>query len=90
MSLELGNLQTMNTIALGLMMKRCGLLHKESVMKAFSHRFVGKDKVITINGKALDLGLSLLYPRSSLKYTRSQRAYKGRVHFVPCMLFTGS
>lgn len=60
MSLELGNMQTMNTIALGLMMKRCRLLHKESVMKAFSHRFAGRDKVITINGRALDLGLSLL------------------------------
>lgn len=59
MSIELGNIQTMNTISLGLMMKRCGLLHKESVMKAFGHRFAGKDKVIAINGKALDLGLSL-------------------------------
>ena len=59
MSIELGNMQTMNTIALGLMMKRCGLLHKESVMKAFAHRFAGKDKVVAINGKALDLGLSL-------------------------------
>lgn len=60
MSLALGNMQTMNTIALGLMMKRCSLLHKESVMKAFAHRFAGKDKVIAINGKALDLGLNLL------------------------------
>lgn len=59
MSIELGNMQTMNSIALGLMMKRCGLLHKESVMKAFAHRFASKDKVIAINGKALELGLSL-------------------------------
>ena len=28
-------------------------------MKAFAHRFAGKDKVVAINGKALDLGLSL-------------------------------
>lgn len=59
MSIELGNMQTMNTIALGLMMKRCGLLHQDSVMKAFAHRFAGKDKVVAINGKALELGLSL-------------------------------
>ena len=59
MSIELGNMQTMNTIALGVMMKRCGLLHKDSVMKAFAHRFAGKDKVVAINEKALDLGLTL-------------------------------
>ena len=60
MSIEqVGNIQTANTIALGLIMKRQGLLHKESVMKAFAHRFAGKDKVIAVNEKALDLGLSL-------------------------------
>ena len=56
---QVGNIQTANTIALGLIMKRQGLLHKESVMKAFAHRFAGKDKVIAVNEKALDLGLSL-------------------------------
>ena len=60
MSIEqIGNIQTANTIALGLIMKRQGLLHKESVMKAFAHRFAGKDKVVAVNEKALDLGLSL-------------------------------
>lgn len=59
MSIELGNMQTANTIALGVIMKRCGLLHKESVMAAFAGRFAGKEKVIAVNEKALDLGLSL-------------------------------
>lgn len=59
MSIELGNMQTANTIALGVIMKRCGLLHKETVMAAIASRFEGKDKVIAINDKALDLGLSL-------------------------------
>jgi len=56
---QVGNIQTANTIALGLIMKRRGLLHKETVMKAFAHRFEGKDKVIAVNEKALDLRLSL-------------------------------
>jgi len=59
MSIELGNMQTANTIALGVIMKRCGLLHKESVMAAFGNRFAGKDKVIAINEKALEKGFSL-------------------------------
>ena len=60
MSIEhIGNMQTANTIALGVMMKRCGLLHKETIMQAFASRFAGKDKVIAMNEKALDLGLSL-------------------------------
>ena len=60
MSIEqVGNIQTANTIALGLIMKRRGLLHKESVMKAFAHRFAGKEKVIAVNEKALDIGLSM-------------------------------
>lgn len=59
MSIELGNMQTANTIALGVMMKRCGLLHKDTVMAAIASRFAGKEKVIAVNDKALDLGLSL-------------------------------
>ena len=60
MSIEqIGNMQTANTIALGVIMKRCNLLHKETVMQAFASRFAGKDKVIAMNEKALDLGLSL-------------------------------
>ena len=58
MSIELGNMQTANTIALGVMLKEIGL-HKEAIMQAIAARFAGKDKVIAINDKALELGLSL-------------------------------
>lgn len=58
MSIELGNMQTANTIAMGVMLKDCGL-HPETIREAISARFEGKDKVIAINHKALDLGLTL-------------------------------
>ena len=59
MSIELGNMQAMNTIALGVIMDRCSLLHRDSVAQAIAHRFAGKQKAIDLNIKALDLGLSL-------------------------------
>ncbi|GKH51659.1 hypothetical protein CE91St46_27700 [Eubacteriales bacterium] len=58
MSIELGNVQTANTIALGVMLKDCAL-HAEPVKKAIAARFEGKNKVIGINWKALDHGLNL-------------------------------
>ena len=59
MSIEqVGSLQTANIIALGMMMKRCGLLHRETVMKAMASRFAGKEVAAAVNEKALDLGLS--------------------------------
>lgn len=59
MSVELGNLQVANMIALGIMVKKMGILSKDSLMKAIEARFKGKDKVIAINAKALDKGFSL-------------------------------
>ena len=59
MSIELGNLQVSNTIALGVMVKKAGILHRDSVLAAIKSRFEGKQKIIDINEKALDLGLSL-------------------------------
>ena len=59
MSIELGSMQVANMIALGTILKQTGILNKESVMSAISARFHGKDKVIALNDKALDLGLSL-------------------------------
>lgn len=59
MSIELGNLQAANSIALGTIIKRTGLLKKASIMSAISSRFAGKEKVIKVNDKALDKGLSL-------------------------------
>lgn len=59
MSVELGNLQVANMIAMGVMVKNMGILSRESLMKAIEARFKGKDKVIAINAKALDKGFSL-------------------------------
>jgi 2-oxoglutarate ferredoxin oxidoreductase subunit gamma len=59
MSIELGSIQVANTIALGAILKQTGILKKESVMAAISARFHGKDKVIALNDRALDMGLSL-------------------------------
>jgi len=59
MSLELGNLQVANTIALGVIMKRCALLHRDSVVKAIETRFEGKETAIALNVRALDFGLGL-------------------------------
>ena len=58
MSIELGDMRTANTIALGVMLKHCAL-RPDAVKQAIASRFEGKDKVIAINHKALDLGLSL-------------------------------
>nr|MBQ6241545.1 2-oxoacid:acceptor oxidoreductase family protein [Lachnospiraceae bacterium] len=60
MSIETtGNTQAANTIALGVIIHHRHLLHKEAVMKAFAHRFAGRDQIIAINEKAFGLGLSL-------------------------------
>ena len=59
MSIKLGSIQVANTIALGAILKQTGILKKESVMSAISARFKGKDKVIALNDKALDVGLAL-------------------------------
>lgn len=59
MAIELGNIQTANSIALGVMISRCGLLHADTVKKAIESRFTGKEKVIEINCKAVDYGMNL-------------------------------
>lgn len=59
MSIELGNIQSANTIALGVMIKKIGILSENSVKKAIESRFAGKDKVIAVNEKALEKGLTL-------------------------------
>ncbi len=59
MALELGNIQTANSIALGVMIKQCGILHADTCKQAVAARFAGKDRVIELNDKAIDLGMSL-------------------------------
>jgi len=59
MAVDMGNMQVCNTIALGVMIKRAGILNRESVLSAIASRFEGKQKLIDINGKAFAYGLSL-------------------------------
>jgi 2-oxoglutarate ferredoxin oxidoreductase subunit gamma len=58
-SIQLGNMQVSNTIALGVMIKKAGILHRDSILSAIMSRFKGKHKIIDINKKALDYGLNL-------------------------------
>lgn len=58
-AVDMGNMQVCNTIALGVIIKKAGILHRDSVLAAIASRFAGKQKVIDINEKALDYGLSL-------------------------------
>lgn len=59
MSLQLGNPAVANTIALGLMVKKTGMLRRESVAAAIREYFAAKPKVIDINIQALDAGMAL-------------------------------
>ena len=59
MSVELGSIQSANMIALGFMIKKLGLLSEAGVKKAIEARFAGKQKVVDMNEKALEKGLSL-------------------------------
>ena len=47
------------TIALGAMLRRTGMLKRESVTAAISEYFSAKPKVIDINIQALDTGIAL-------------------------------
>ncbi|MGN0984255.1 MAG: 2-oxoacid:acceptor oxidoreductase family protein [Gemmiger sp.] len=59
MSLKLGNPAVANTIALGLMAKKTGILRRESLVAAIQEYFAAKPKVIGINIQALDAGMAL-------------------------------
>lgn len=59
MSLQLGNPAVANTIALGLMAQKTGLLRRDSLVAAIREYFAAKPKVIGINIQALDAGMAL-------------------------------
>lgn len=59
MGIEMGNMAVANTIALGAILKRTGMLKRDSVVEAISVYFAAKPKVIDINIQALDAGLAL-------------------------------
>jgi len=58
-SIEMGNLQVCNTIALGVMIRKTGILRPDSVLAAIASRFEGKKKIIDLNEMALNYGMSL-------------------------------
>lgn len=59
LSIGLGNPAVANTIALGLIVKKTGMLRKESVAAALREYFSAKPKVIDINLRALEEGIAL-------------------------------
>lgn len=59
MSIELGNMAVANTIALGAIIQKTGVLKRDSVVSAIREYFSAKPKVIDINIKALDVGYEL-------------------------------
>ena len=60
MAVELGSIQSANFIALGVMVKKTGLLKPESVEQGIAKRLAGKQKVIDSNRKAFEKGLTLV------------------------------
>jgi len=59
MSMKMGNMAVANTIALGAMMKRTGLLRRDNLAAAITEFFSAKPKVVGINIDALDAGFAL-------------------------------
>lgn len=59
MSIDMGNMAVANTIALGAIIARTGVLKRESVAAAIGEYFAAKPKVIGINLQALDAGMAL-------------------------------
>lgn len=58
-SIEMGNMNVANSIALGTIIQKTGVLTKESIISAFTDRFSGKQKVLDLNIKALEKGITL-------------------------------
>lgn len=59
-ALELGNVKTANIIAIGIIIKKTGVVSIEAVIKVIKDQFAGKpQKVIDLNIKALNMGLEL-------------------------------
>lgn len=59
MAIALGNPAVANTIALGLMAKKTGMLQRDSLVAAIKDYFAAKPKVIEPNIQALDAGMAL-------------------------------
>jgi 2-oxoglutarate ferredoxin oxidoreductase subunit gamma len=59
LALEMGSDKVANIIALGIIIKKTGMLSKESVIKVLEDKFHGKDKVLKLNIKAFEKGLEI-------------------------------
>lgn len=59
MGIQMGNAAVANTIALGLILKKTGMLQRESAAAAIQEYFSAKPRVIDINIRALDAGMAL-------------------------------
>jgi 2-oxoglutarate ferredoxin oxidoreductase subunit gamma len=58
-SIGLGSIQSANTIALGVIMHKIGLISQHNLEKAIEDKFAGKDKIVSVNKLALEKGFSL-------------------------------
>ena len=59
MGIQMGNAAVANTIALGLIIEKTGVLRYESIAAAIRDHFSAKPELVEINVKALDYGRSL-------------------------------
>jgi len=56
MAHSLGNLKSANSIALGVMLKQADIITKESVVDILKQAFDGRQKLLNVNLKAMELG----------------------------------
>jgi len=56
---EIGNVAVANTIAMGIIVKKTGVLKEESVIKALEDNFGSKPKILDLNLKAFRKGLEI-------------------------------
>jgi len=56
---ELGTTRVTNTLIIGAVIKATGILSKESIFDAL-HTHIKKEKLIPLNNKAIEMGMSLI------------------------------
>ena len=54
-----GNIASINIVALGILIKMTGIIRRESLEKVLAEQFGGKEKILDINLKALELGIEM-------------------------------
>lgn len=56
---ELGSEKVANIIAIGIIIKKTGVLDKESILKVFRDKFAGKEKIQRLNIQAFEKGYEI-------------------------------